>query len=154
MLVPHMIIKVITTVKSSRTYHSWIVYLGVAVSGDLEMFCPDKSICCTIGDSYTNTNYSTVICTNKILTAVMTLMIIWGASMHDQSSYKCGECGETFDNERTLSEHVGRSHEVNRDKCERCGENIQEQQNTEWQRINYWWERSYIKCCWKRCGDD
>ena len=51
--------------------------------------------------------------------------------MHHQSSYKCGECGETFDNERTLSEHVGRSHEVNRDKCERCGENIQEQQNTE-----------------------
>ena len=48
-------------------------------------------------------------------------------SKHDQSSYKCGECGETFDNERTLSEHVGRSHEVNRDKCERCGENIQEQ---------------------------
>ena len=45
-------------------------------------------------------------------------------SKHDQSSYKCGE---TFDNERTLSEHVGRSHVGNRDKCERCGENIQEQ---------------------------
>ena len=26
-------------------------------------------------------------------------------SMHDQSSYNCGECGETFDNEMTLSEH-------------------------------------------------
>ena len=95
------------------------------------MFCPDKSICCTIGDSYTNTNYSTVICANKILTAVITLLIIWGACMikvrttvanvkkhlrtpsqhivradnlvdhmrskHDQSSYDCDECGETFE---------------------------------------------------------
>ena len=31
-------------------------------------------------------------------------------SKHDQSSYNCGECGETFDNNRTLSEHVGRTH--------------------------------------------
>ena len=26
-------------------------------------------------------------------------------SKHDQSLYKCCECGETFDNEMTLSEH-------------------------------------------------
>ena len=85
-----------------------------------------------------------VICANKILKAVITLLIIWvwGASIikvqslyncgeceetsqhvvradnlvdhmrskHDQSSYNCGECGETFDNNRTLSEHVGRTH--------------------------------------------
>ena len=41
-------------------------------------------------------------------------------SKHDQSSYQCGECGETFDTERTLSELVGRSHEGNHHKCERC----------------------------------
>ena len=86
-----------------------------------------------------------------ILTAVITLLIIWGACMikvrttvanvkkhlrtpsqhvvradnlvdhmrskHDQSSYNCGECGETFDNNRTLSEHVGRTHKGN--TCER-----------------------------------
>ena len=45
------------------------------------MFCQDTIICCTIGDTDNKINYSTVICTNNILTTVITLMIISGASM-------------------------------------------------------------------------
>ena len=67
--------------KSCRTHHSWIVHLRVDGSCELEMFCQDTIICCTIGDTDNKINYSTVICTNNILTTVITLMIISGASM-------------------------------------------------------------------------
>ena len=63
-----------------RTYHHWIVYFGVAVSTPQQIRLSWKTFQDHMRQLRTQ-NYSTVICTNNILTTVITLMIISGASM-------------------------------------------------------------------------
>ena len=85
-----------------RTYHHWVVYFGVAVSYTAtNTFILENISRSHETATYTKINYSTVICARRFDNNLNDHM----RSKHDQSSYNCGECEETFeDTESTYCE--------------------------------------------------
>ena len=80
-----------------------------------------------------------VICANKILKAVITLLIIWvwGASIIKvQSLYNCGECEETSQHvvrADNLVDHMRSKHDQSSYNCGECEETFEDTESTCWE---------------------